>query len=457
MITKHLEIMEEIYEKFDAVMIVNAEGVIEYSVRFDQNMNKHINEGYTGKHIFEVYPDLKKEKSTFWRVITYGKSIIDELQVITDYNNNTFKYITSAYPLKYGDKIVGMIEGTTILSINGKKWDSSKSNSDEKEERLYQLDDIITNNSKMKDIKEFISKVSIGNSTVMIIGDTGSGKELVAQSIHTHSLRSKGPFVSQNCSAIPVNLFESMLFGTEKGSFTGAEQKKGLFELANGGTLFFDELNSMDIVLQGKILKVIEEKKVRRIGGQKEIKIDVRIISAMNKKPFDLVESGEMRADLFYRLGVVQINLPGLSERKDDIPLLIKHFINIFNQQSHKRVIGVSDIAENILINYSWPGNVRELRNAIEYGFNVINGESITVNEIPDYILYGASISNSEDEKFNAEILEQFSYSELMNRYEKNIILAALNSSDNISEAAKKLRISRQVLNYKMTKHNLSK
>ncbi|WP_243158090.1 sigma 54-interacting transcriptional regulator [Aminipila terrae] len=246
---------------------------------------------------------------------------MDERQTLTDLNGRSFTFFSSTYPIEYNNEIIGAIEGSVLLAIDGiplkkenpaQKMHSSKG--------LYCLDNIITNNSRMELLKEKVRKAAENDSSVMIIGETGTGKELIAQSLHTHSKRNGKPFISQNCSAIPMNLLESLLFGAVKGSYTGAEDHKGLFELADHGTLFLDELNSMDISLQGKILKAIEEKKFRRIGSNKEKTVDVRVISAMNQEPIDLIQRNELRSDLFYRLGVIQIHIPPLRDRREDIP-----------------------------------------------------------------------------------------------------------------------------------------
>lgn len=456
---KQLELLTDIYGDYDCITITNKEGIVEYSVRFDQGKNKLIDEGYTGKHVFDIYPNLRKEESSSWRILQNGKPIINEFQTIIDFNGVVFQYIISAYPIIFRGEIIGVVEGNTILSVDGERYQRNlDKNNSSTGHKYYDLDDIVTNNENMKAIKEKIQKVAKGYSSIMVIGDTGTGKELVAQAIHSNSLRAKRPFVAQNCSAIPSTLLESILFGTVKGSYTGAMDRKGLFELADGGSLFLDELNSLDITLQGKVLKALETNAIRRVGSEKEIAVNVRIISAMNEDPFTMIEEKRLRSDLFYRLGVIQINLPKLKERKEDILLLTHYFINKFNQEQNKKVYGLSEIVEKRLLEYHWPGNIRELSNTIEYAFSVMSGNTITINDMPEYILYSNKDLAKNDVKsddFDIGMLESKSFSDIVEEYEKKILESVLSQSTNMNDAAKKLKMTRQVLKYKMTKYQL--
>ncbi|WP_312353003.1 sigma-54 interaction domain-containing protein [Aminipila sp.] len=458
MFVKDIEFMTNIYDKLDALLITNRAGIVEYSARFDFQDNSIKNEGYTGKSVLEIYPSLSEETSSHFRVMKTGLPIVDERQTLTDLNGRSFTFFSSTYPIEYNNEIIGAIEGSMLLEIDGVLL--KKQNPTQKtllSNHLYCLDDIITNNSKMKLLKDKIKKAAENDSSVMIIGETGTGKELIAQSLHTHSKRNGKPFISQNCSAIPANLLESLLFGTVKGSYTDAEDHKGLFEIAEHGTLFLDELNSMDISLQSKILKVIEEKKFRRIGSNKEKTVDVRVISAMNQEPMDLINRKELRSDLFYRLGVIQIHIPPLRNRRDDIPLLTKYFINQFNQSSNRKIMGVSDIVEKTFMSYDWPGNIRELRNAIEYAFNFISGMTITLNDIPELILYSNEhiTKESDDSPLHSGHFD-VPLAKMVEEYEKGLIKKALDVGGNVTNAARILDTSRQALQYKIMKYHLN-
>lgn len=463
MFFNYLEQMSSIYDNLDSILITNREGIIEYSAIIDKDNNTVQNEGFTGRHLMDVYPELTEKESTIFRVMKSGEPIMDEIQTLTDINGRTLTFSCCTYPIGLGDKVIGAIEGVIILSEDGKpcsKAIKKRNNYLKKGDRLYCLDDMVTADSAMIRIKEQIKCAAAGNSPVMITGETGTGKEIAAQSIHSHSSRSEGPFVSQNCSAIPMGLLESILFGTVKGSYTGAENRKGLFELANKGTLFLDELNSMEISLQGKILKAVEEQKIRRVGDERERNIDVRIVSAVNREPKDLIDSGEMRSDLFYRLGVVQISLPLLKERKNDIPLLVEYYIDYYNKLGTKKIDKCSELALKMFITHNWPGNVRELKNAVEYAFNMAKSREITMHDIPTHIINYRKNGSEAVDIGTGNIAKQIEFdgsslTEQVEKYEKGIIMKVYNESPNITAAADKLKLSRQALSYKMKKYGI--
>lgn len=451
MLLSCLEQMSNIYDNVDSILITNRDGIVEYAALLNRDGKSVNNEGYTGMHLLDIYRDLKEEESTIFRVMKTGIPIVDEIQTLTDFNGRRDKFCCSTYPITCGDIVIGAVEGVIYLTEEGGPVNSKihkRRTADDRQENFYVMDDFVTRDIEMIKEKNKAVQVARGNSPVMIFGETGTGKEIIAEAIHSESGR-KGSFIAQNCSAITSSLLESTLFGTVKGGFTGAENRKGILELADGGTLFLDELNSMDISLQGKLLKAVEEGRVRRIGDEKERKIDIRIVSALNIDPFYAIEQGEIREDLFYRLGVVHIKLNPLRDRKNDIPLLIRHFIGEYNRKRNKRIKCCSEIAQNILVEYNWPGNVRELRNAIEYAFNMTQGEKITVKELPEYIVN----ENRRHETMN--IINRMSLTEAVDEYEKKIIQHVINNSSSASEAADKLGITRQTLRYKMKKYCL--
>lgn len=457
-----LEKISGIYERLDSVMITNKYGIIEYSALFDQNSKSITNVGYTGHNILDVYPDLTEETSSHYRVMKTGEPIIDEVQDLVDWEGKTLTVMSSTYPIEIKGTIIGAIEGTVYLTKDGepyRRYENHDFKKLEKHTRLYNVDDIITSDPEMIEIKKRIVKVAEGESFAIIVGATGTGKELVAQSLHSHSRRADKPFISQNCAAIPAGLLESIIFGTVKGSYTGAEDKRGLLELADGGTLFLDELNSMDIGLQSKILKAIETQKIRRLGEEKERPVNVRIISALNEDPFEAIREGKLREDLYFRLSVVQFNLPRLAKRPKDIEPLINYYIEYFNKVTGKHIKGCSDIVMNTFMSYNWPGNIRELRNSIEYAFNMVTKEEITLADIPENIFNKRNaIKNTGNVTDSGiELLAKGKpLTEVVNEYEKKLIQNALENSRSITEASRSLNISRQALNYKMEKYNLS-
>jgi arginine utilization regulatory protein len=280
------------------------------------------------------------------------------------------------------------------------------------------------------------------------VGETGTGKELVVQSIHNASPRKHGPFVAQNCAAFPATLLESILFGTVKGSFTGAEDRPGLFELADGGTLFLDEINSMPLELQSKLLRVLQEGVLLRVGDTKLRKVDTRVIACTNVDPEEAVRKKELRVDLYYRLNVVSLRVPPLRERKSDIPALTSHFINMYNRKLGRRVTHVSEETGMLFFAYSWPGNVRELQHAIEHAMNVTSGQVIELEHLPAHL---RQLNNSGTDSESMVVKGEHSLPEILKNVEKRCLLEALQKSGgNISKAAVQLGIPRQTLQYRL-------
>jgi len=252
---------------------------------------------------------------------------------------------------------------------------------------------VVGKSTAMKKVMDIICRVSPTETTVLITGESGTGKELIAQEIHRHSLRCKAPFVVVDCGALVETLFESELFGHVKGSFTGAhETKHGRFEVANGGTIFFDEISNISLNIQAKLLRAIQEREVTRIGSSKPIKVDVRILAATNENLAEAVSKGKFREDLFYRLSVVPVHLPPLRERKEDIPSLVEHFLQKYNKKAKKNIKGISPQALKALTEYDWPGNIRELENTIERAVVLSKGNGL---DVEDLMYHGISASSS--------------------------------------------------------------
>ena len=256
--------------------------------------------------------------------------------------------------------------------------------------KKFEFSNIIGKSKKMQEVFSLIEKVAPSNSTVVIYGSSGTGKELVAKAIHYNSPRADKPFIPFNCSAIPETLVESELFGHTKGAFTGAVQaKRGLFEEANGGTLFLDEISTILLSVQVKLLRVLQEKEVMKVGSTERTKIDVRMIAATNEDLEASVKNGKFREDLFYRLHVFPIFLPDLKDRKDDIPLLAYHFLDLYTKENQKQIKGIPKEAMNILLEYHWPGNVRELENAIERAVIMADQDYLTPKDFPKNMMEG--------------------------------------------------------------------
>jgi DNA-binding NtrC family response regulator len=319
--------------------------------------------------------------------------------------------------------------------------------------------DIIGESPAMGELKQKAEKIALsGVSTILIMGESGTGKELVARYIHSimydESRKGFAPFIAINCTALPETLLESELFGYEKGAFTDAKtEKKGIFELAQGGTILLDEIGDMKLSLQGKLLRVLEERTIRRIGGQKEIPIEVTIIATTNRNLSEAVEKGEFRMDLFYRLNTFALSLPPLRERKEDIPLLAQYFLTHFTAQYKNKVIkGFSPEAEQVMLSYRWPGNVREMKNVIE---------RIVVLEIPEMIMpehlpreMGRQLTPPTDALSSRFVLPETGIS--LDELEKDLIIQALEMAKHQKTlAAKLLNISRDSLRYQIKKFGL--
>jgi len=326
-------------------------------------------------------------------------------------------------------------------------------------DKSFGFENIIGKSKGMKEIFKVVRQIADSRSTVLIMGESGTGKELIARAIHYHSNRKNYPFVTINCAAIPETLIESELFGHERGAFTNAIEKKlGRFEVANQGTLFLDEIGELSLTTQAKILRFLEEKEFNRVGGSKTIKVDVRLITATNKDLSQLLRSGGFREDLYYRINVVPIVIPPLRDRKEDIPLLLDHFLKKFNNENNKNVKGISKEAFELMMNYEWPGNVRELENLVERLIALTSNEYLQADEVPFALLDTSRINDFKESILNRKV----SFLEAQEEFEREIILDALRRTNYVqSHAAEMLGISRRILKYKMDKlgitHNNNK
>lgn len=444
MIIRDIDKYKSIYDKVDALIIVNEENMILYSAMINDDRTYISTKDVIGQNLYEMYPNLTEENSTHARVMKTGKPVINENQLIVERSGKAYVINTSTFPIEDNGRRIGTFDLSSSLT--------PKSKNDEKEDRnkLYVLDSIVTENEAMLSIKSKILKVSRNDSPVMVIGESGTGKELIVEAIHSMGSRREKPFISVNCAAIPDALMESTLFGTVKGSFTGAENRKGLFEIADGGTLFLDEINSMNIDLQAKLLKAVEEQKYMKLGGERYVDVDVRVISAVNVDPEEAIKNNSLRSDLFFRLGVVQFFVPPLRERKEDLKPLTEHFISYYNSKMNRQVIGVDEDVRRVFENYPWPGNVRELRNVMESTFNMAEGEYIALSDIPE------TLAVFSFTRGNAAFPEAGkSLTSMMNEYEKEIIQQTLRNSASLSQASSMLKMTRQAVKYKIEKYGI--
>ncbi len=322
--------------------------------------------------------------------------------------------------------------------------------------KKYRFENIIGDHEKMQKVFEIIEKVADTDSTILILGESGTGKELIAKAIHYNSYRRERPFIPVNCAAIPSELLESELFGHEKGAFTNAIRTRiGRFELANGGTVFLDEIGDMNPLLQSKLLRVLQERQFERIGGVKTIKIDIRVIAATHQDLTQAVQQKRFREDLYYRLNVIPVSIPPLRERRSDIPLLAHHFLDHFNRSKKKRIRAIAEGAMELFMRYEWPGNVREMENTVERVVILVDHDVITPNDLPEKFHL---LSQAESSK-TIEIPEEgISLDTAVNEFEKNLILQALMKTGWVkNKAARLLNLNRTTLIEKIKRQNLQR
>ncbi|MBZ9687515.1 sigma 54-interacting transcriptional regulator [Clostridium estertheticum] len=409
-----------------------------------------------GKKVSEYLEDVKEDDSTLMNVLKTGEKIVGLIQHYSNGYKKKVTTINTTVPVTVDNKVIAVIEISKDMTQLKELTESicKLQNLDKKLNRHYTFKDIYGNNPTMKIAIEKAKKASVSSSSVLIYAETGSGKEVFSQSIHYDGLRKDKPFIPINCAAIPALLLEGMLFGTEKGGFTGAENKKGLFEEANHGTILLDEVNSLEPYLQSKLLRVLQEGYIRPIGGTKNIDIDVRIIATLNEEPEKLIESGKLRKDFYYRLCVLRINIPPLRERKDDIPIFVDKLIEKYNKILCKNIRGIDDVMMKKLQEYHWEGNVRELTNVIEAAINMADYNSILTENYFDFRIAYENCNNDSDITANNEGC--FNLENYMSDIEKKIIERMLKKNDfNVSRTARELSISRQNLQYKIKIHKL--
>jgi arginine utilization regulatory protein len=453
------EVLAAILKSIDeGIHVINTAGI---TIFYNEVAAKHDGlkqSEVLGKPLLEVFPSLSQETSTLYKVLLTKKPIYNQPQTYMNKYSVKIETINTTLPIFVKNEFIGAVEiakdysrmkmlTERLLELQKGLIQNQNEKSNPKNTQ-YTLDDLITVDKNFINLIKKAKKLAKSNSPILVYGESGTGKELLIQGIHHESKRSNGPFIAQNCAAIPEALLESILFGTAKGSYTGAVERPGLFELANGGTLFLDELHTMPIELQAKLLRVLEDGIVRRIGGSKSVSVDVRIVAAMNEHPNAALEDQKLRLDLFYRLNVLMFELVPLRERKDDILLLSKHFIQFFNTQLDKKIQGMTGEVESLFLQYHWPGNVRELKHSIEYMMNMSEGNLLTEQEIPILIK-----QTMEKQRLVEMKVGSLSLRKNIQELESSLITRALTiSSGNINQAAKLLELPRQTLQYKIQK-----
>ncbi len=395
-----------------------------------------------GKKCWEIFnSSLCRNGCHMEHTLLKGKAMVgNELEIIHKSGRKIPIRVNSNILTNNKNEKIGAIE--TFLDISEIKNLSAHLND------IFKYENIVGRNKEIKQIISVLESVSQTDTTVLITGESGTGKELAARAIHLNSSRKTGPFIAVNCSAFVESLIESELFGHEKGAFTGAIKTKiGKFELAQGGTLFLDEIGDLSVAVQTKLLRVLETREFERVGGNKQIKMDTRIITATNKNLLDEINKGKFREDLFYRINVINIHLPPLRERIDDLPLIINHFIKSFNEKFNKNIKQFSSSAFDILMEYTWPGNIRELENVIEHCFVLCNGDVIQVECLPKRL---------REKKAHIFTSKNSTSPKSFKEAEKELIVSVLTKNNfNRTNSAKELNINPSTLWRKMKKFGI--
>ena len=353
-----------------------------------------------------------------------------------------YHYVTKPVNLDELDLIIGR-------ALKSRKIEAENANLHEQLDQKFGLENLIGQSPSMLQMFDIIRQVAPTRASVLITGETGTGKELVAHALHNLSPRKAGPFVAVHAAALPTTLLESELFGHEKGAFTGAvERRAGRFEMADGGTIFLDEVGELEPAMQVKLLRVLEERRFERVGGNKTIEVDVRLVAATNRDLKKMVAEGKFRDDLFYRLSVVTVNLPPLRERRDDVPLLVTAFNRQYSEENNTPVRDITQETINLLMAYDWPGNVRELRNAVEQMVVLARGERLTVRDIPAAIRSGADLTKISVVRPGVTMTVE--------EAERQLIIQALKDTEgNRTKAAEKIGMSRRTLHRKLKEYHL--
>lgn len=465
----------------EAFYVCDTKGNLIYINKVAEELDGYVFSEIKGKSTYELY-GLDETRSPMLKALFSERPVYN--QKFTYYvNGREIVQLCNAAPFYVEGKLAGAYtlqrDETPLKEIIEKnislQWEVAH-NKSQASRGLNNFDHIIGESDGLQRCKQAASRAAKNDSSVMLVGDTGSGKELFARAIHDCSSRGNGPFLALNCAAIPESLLEGILFGTSKGVYTGAVEREGLLSQADGGTIFLDEVNSMPLTSQAKLLRVLEDRNVQKLGSAKGKRINTRMISSCNVAPSNAVANGQLREDLFYRLSVVHVVIPPLKQRRDDIPLLARYFLERYNKRFEKKVRGIDREVMDFFMKYDWPGNVRQLKSCIESAVNFTDdGENICLDVLPQYLfeindtpqmkykqrriadtdssITSPPVASPKKEPFcerNGGILQT------IKEQEKNEISAALlETKGNLTKAAALLGMSRQTLTYRVKKYNL--
>jgi len=457
--------LEEIVENlYDGVLLSDRDGKVVIYNKAMEDLERKSKDQMIGKYIWDAYGYSNKSNSEHMKVLETRKPIINKYKAHAVHNGKPVYKSYSTYPIIVNNETIGVYSISkdetklqNLLSeiVELKRNYFREDNQDKdffKNGTRFTFSDIIGSSEIMKNLIKEAEALSWLDNSILLVGDTGTGKEVFAQSIHNFGKRKAFPFIGINCSAIPENLLETILFGSVKGAYTGAVDSSGLFEEAGEGTLFLDELNTMPLNMQAKLLRALQEKSARRVGGKENYPLKCRIISAMNEDPYELIERGRLRQDLFYRISGYNLYIPSLIKRGDDIFEISEYYIKKYNRAMNKNITGIEDSLKEVMKKYSWPGNIRELEHFIENIMvrTVDNEKNLRIENLPDY-LKDIIFDNHEVDNNSINDLDS-----LMDQYEKKIITDALEKNRwNVTKTSKYLNLTRQSLIYRMRKHNI--
>ena len=456
----YLIVMQQILQLIDeGVHVVDPDGNSVVYNRAMAMLEKMESQDVLKKPFAEVFKNVDLNESTLMQALEKRQTTMRKEQTYLNKDGREITTVNTTVPVMEDGRLIGAIEiaknitdvqkmSRTILELR-REMDQPQRSKQHKIKK-YSFDNLYGQNEAFLETVALAKRAAKTNASVLIYGETGTGKELIAQSIHFASDRQNKPFLAQNCAALPANLLESILFGTAKGGFTGAVDRPGMFEQANGGTLLLDELNSMPLELQGKLLRVLQEQYIRRVGGTKDLPVDVRVLATVNEPPQELLEKGIIRKDLYYRLNIIEIDIPPLRQRPDDILLLAEQFMEKYNKKYGKQIWMMANSARQKLLDYDYPGNVRELENIIMSAISMAEDEHVLLDKhlainrrktLPQQGLYE---------------LKEGGLDAYLARIEKSMIENALVAhGGNISKAAESLGIKRQTLQHKIKKYKM--
>lgn len=467
-----LENLRVVLDSIDeGIHVIDRNGVTVLYNRVAAELDNLKEEEVVGRHLLEVFPSLSRETSTLLQVLETGQAMCNREQTFTTYKGDTVTTVNSSLPVVVSGRLVGAVEVSRnvtlvremahrIVDLQMELFGRREGRGGiESEKAHYTFADIVGESGGILELKRKAARAAGSSSSVLVYGETGTGKELLVQAIHNAGPRAHGPFVTQNCAALPEGLLEGILFGTTRGSFTGAQEKAGLFEVAHDGSLFLDEIDSMPSSLQAKLLRVLSERYVRRVGDTRVRNVDVRVMAALSHPPLEAVANGMLREDLYYRLNVICLAIPALRERSEDIPLLTAHFVSKLNARLMKNVRGVSDEVLEAFTLHSWPGNVRELEHAIEGAMHMLDGDLITLDHLPDHVRHSAPPGRVDrarlfpEASHPASIEPTGSFRSTVASLETALVRRALaEAGGNVSRSARLLGIPRQTLQYRLRK-----